>query len=38
MSDLSILLLDTEPQTHNRYLVLAIADALRRHPAVASIR
>lgn len=34
MSDLSILLLDTEPRTHNRYLVLAIADALRRHPAV----
>ena len=34
MSDLSILLLDTEPQTQNRYLVLAIADALRRHPAV----
>ncbi|MGE8126354.1 glycosyltransferase family protein [Methylobacterium sp. NPDC080182] len=37
MSDLSILLLDTEPQTHNRYLVLAIADALRRHPAVGRV-
>ena len=38
MSDLSILLLDTEPQTHNRYLVLAIADALRRHPAVGRVQ
>ncbi|WCS25486.1 glycosyltransferase [Methylobacterium sp. NMS14P] len=37
MSDLSILLLDTEPRTHNRYLVLAIADALRRHPAVGRV-
>lgn len=37
MFALSILLLDTEPQTHNRYLVLAIADALRRHPAVARV-
>ncbi|MEE7502053.1 glycosyltransferase family protein [Methylobacterium mesophilicum] len=37
MSDLSILLLDTEPQTHNRYLVLAIADALRRHPVVGRV-
>ena len=37
MSELSILLLDTEPRTHNRYLVLAIADALRRHPATARV-
>ena len=37
MSELSILLLDTEARTHNRYLVLAIADALRRHPAVARV-
>ncbi|KQP29680.1 hypothetical protein ASF49_16100 [Methylobacterium sp. Leaf104] len=37
MTDLSILLLDTEPRTHNHYIVLAIADALRRHPGVARV-
>ena len=37
MTDLSILLLDTEPRTHNHYIVLAIADALRRHPSVARV-
>ncbi|WP_449410378.1 glycosyltransferase family protein [Methylobacterium komagatae] len=37
MTGLSILLLDTEPRTHNHYIVLAIADALRRHPDVARV-
>ncbi|KQO66014.1 hypothetical protein ASF22_04925 [Methylobacterium sp. Leaf87] len=37
MADFSILLLDTEPGTHNHYIVLAIADALRRHPRVARV-
>jgi len=38
MAGFSILLLDTEPGTHNHYIVLAIADALRRHPKVARVR
>lgn len=33
----SVLLLDTEPRTQNHYLVIAIADALRRHPAVSDV-
>lgn len=37
MTGLSILLLDTEPRTHNHYIALAIADALRRHPDVARV-
>ncbi len=34
---LSVLLLDTEPRTSNAYITLAVADALRRHPAVARV-
>jgi glycosyltransferase involved in cell wall biosynthesis len=29
-----VLLLDTQPRTHNFYITLSIADALRRHPRV----
>ncbi len=32
-----ILLLDTAAQTHNPHIPLAVADALRRHPAVAHV-
>ncbi|MGX7704436.1 glycosyltransferase family protein [Methylobacterium sp. Gmos1] len=34
---LSVLLLDTEPRTSNAYIALAVADALRRHPAVGRV-
>lgn len=34
---LAVLLLDTEPRTSNAYITLAVADALRRHPAVARV-
>jgi glycosyltransferase involved in cell wall biosynthesis len=34
---LSVLLLDTEPRTSNAYITLAVADALRRHPAVGRV-
>lgn len=37
MAGFSILLLDTEPGTHNHYIVLGLADALRRHPRVARV-
>jgi glycosyltransferase involved in cell wall biosynthesis len=37
MTGLLVLLLDTEPKTHNHYITLAIADALRRHPDVARV-
>lgn len=33
----SVLLLDTEPRTSNAYITLGVADALRRHPAVARV-
>ncbi|TGD94628.1 glycosyltransferase family protein [Methylobacterium nonmethylotrophicum] len=33
----SVLLLDTEPSTSNAYIALAVADALRRHPAVGRV-
>ncbi|HEU0150728.1 MAG TPA: glycosyltransferase [Bradyrhizobium sp.] len=33
----SVLLLDTQPRTHNFYITLAIADALRRHPGVRKV-
>lgn len=34
MKSLSVLLLDTEPRTHNFYITLGIADALRQNPFV----
>ena len=37
MTQLSILLLDTEPCTSNGYITLAIEDALRRHPKVGRV-
>jgi len=37
MAGFSILLLDTEPGTHNHYIVLGLADALRRHPSVSRV-
>lgn len=34
MTGRSVLLIDTEPRTHNHYIALAIADALQRHPSI----
>ena len=34
---LKVAVLGTDPQTRNRYIVLAVAEALRRHPGVARV-